>query len=290
MEPFVPVTEKEISDYLAKNSNQLKAKFDIVKNKLTKPEEIKVKHILIYKDEENQEKILKDLAKNLNSKNFAKMAEKYNRGVEEKKNGGELGWIPKGRGIPEFDIAFSLKPGTVTPLFKSQYGSHYILVEDKKPGFIPNFESLKNSMAKEMIQGGKPFEVEKLVQNLAKEIGELLKADKLAKAEDVAKKYNLKIQKGIFINQLDGGKGVLNIPSDSIMKMFNENLEKPKTFVIASPTGISLVRASMADGKTGSETGDSKDNISNELSQILAADITNSIREKVKVSINRFYE
>ncbi len=290
MEAFVPVTEKEISDYLAKNSNQLKAKFDIVKNKLTKPEEIKIKHILIYKDEQNQEKILQDLAKNLNPKNFAKMAEKYNRGLEEKKNGGDLGWITKGRGIPEFDIAFSLKPGTVSPLFTSQYGSHYLLVEDKKPGFIPTFESHKNSMAKEMIQSGKPFEVEKLVQNLSKEIGEFLKADKLGKAEEVAKKYKLNFQKGTVINQLDGGKGVLNIPSDSIMKMFNDNLEKPKTFVFANPTGVSLVRASMTDAKTETETGDSKDAISSELAQILAADITNSVKNEVKVSINKFFE
>jgi hypothetical protein len=132
--------------------------------------------------------------------------------------------------------------------------------------------------------------VEKLVQGISKEIGEFFKADKLGKAEEVAKKYNLKIQKGIAINRLDGGKGILNIPSDSIMKMFNENLEKPKTFVFANPTGVSLVRASMSDAKMESETADSQNAISGELAQILAADITNSVKNEVKVTINRFYE
>ncbi len=290
MEAFVTVSDKEVADYLNKNLTQVKAKFEIEKGRLAKPAEAKLKHILIYKDEKDAEKIVTELAKNLSSKNFAKMAEKYNRGPEEKKNGGDLGWISKGRSIPEFDVAFSLKPGLISPVIKSQYGSHFLLVEDIKPEFVPNFDLLKNSLAKEMLQSEKPFEVEKLVQNISKEIGELLKADKIAKVDEIAKKYNLNLQKGVVLNQLDGGTGKVNIPPESLVKIFADNLEKPKTFVFANPTGVSLIRATLDNSKTDSQESDSVKNISSELAQIFASDITNSVKDDVKVSTYKFYE
>jgi peptidyl-prolyl cis-trans isomerase D len=290
MEAFVTITDKEIADYLAKNQNQVKAKFDIEKSRLTKPAEAKVKHILIYKDEKDLDKILADLTKNLTPKNFAKMAEKYNRGPDEKKNGGDLGWISKGRTIPEFDIAFSLKPGTISPMINSQYGSHFLLVEDQKPEFVPTFDLMKNSLAKEILQSQKPFEVEKIVQNISKEIGELLKDDKIAKVEEIAKKYNLTLQKGIVINQLDGAAGKINIPSESLVKIFADNLDKPKTFVFANPTGVSLIRAAWDTSKSESKDANSAQNIGSELAQIFAGDITNSVKNDVKVSTYKFNE
>lgn len=290
MEVFVAVSDKDIADYLAKNLNQVKAKFDLEKDRFAQPEQAKVRHILIYQDEKDSEKILADLAKNLTPKNFAKMAEKYNRGPDEKKNGGSLGWISKGRTLKEFDMAFSLKPGTISPVIKSQYGSHILLVEDKKAEVIPNFDLMKNSLAKQMLQSEKPFEVEKLVQNLSKEIGEYLKADKIAKAEETAKKYNLDLNKGVVVNQLDGGKGVINIPSDSLAKIFADNLEKPKTFVFANPTGVTLIRAVWDNSKSEAAGADSIQGISTEMAQILASDITNAVKDDVKVSIYKFYE
>lgn len=291
METFVTISDKEITDYLAKNENQVKAKFDIEKSQLAKPEEVKLRHIIIYQDEKDGDKIVADLAKNLTPKNFAKMAEKYNRNPEMKKNGGDFGWVPKGRSsIKEFDIAFSLKPGTISPVIKSQYGSHFLLVEDKKPEYVPNFDLLKNSLAKQILQSEKPFEVEKIVQNISKEIGELLKEDKIAKVEEIAKKYNLNLQKGIVINQLDGAAGKINIPSESLVKIFADNLDKPKTFIFANPTGVSLIRAAWDSSKSENKDADSVKNIGSEFAQIFAADITNSVKNDVKVSTYKFYE
>ena len=290
METFVAISDKEISDYLAKNENQVKAKFDIEKSRLAKPAEAKVKHILIYKDEKDADKIIADLNKNLSPKTFAKMAEKYNRGPDEKKNGGDLGWISKGRTIPEFDIAFSLKPGTMSSMIKSQYGTHFLLIEDIRPELVPNFDLLKNSLAKQILQSEKPFEVEKIVQNISKEIGELLKDDKIAKVEEIAKKYNLTLEKGIVINQLDGAAGKINIPSESLVKIFADNLDKPKTFIFANPTGVSLIRAAWDSSKSENKDADSVKNIGSEFAQIFAADITNSVKNDVKVSTYKFYE
>ncbi len=292
MEGFVPVSDNEISDYLAKNLEQVRAKFDLVKGQLSKPEEIKVKHILIYQDDKNAQKIVEDLTKNLNAKNFSNMAEKYNRTPQEKKNGGDLGWISKGKSVPEFfEGIFTQKTGTVSSPIKSQYGTHFILVEDKRPEYVPTFDGLKTSMAKEILQSQKPFEVEKMVQAITKEMGELLKSDKLGKAEELAKKYNLNFQKDVLINQLDGAKGMVAIPSDSLVKIFKEDLSKPKTFIFANPTGVSLIRATQNTSKTEvKEEGNTLQMISGELSQILANDITNTVKNDVKVSIYKFYE
>jgi len=132
--------------------------------------------------------------------------------------------------------------------------------------------------------------VEKIVQNISKEIGELLKDDKIAKVEEIAKKYNLTLEKGIVINQLDGAAGKINIPSESLVKIFADNLDKPKTFIFANPTGVSLIRAAWDSSKSENKDADSVKNIGSEFAQIFAADITNSVKNDVKVSTYKFYE
>jgi peptidyl-prolyl cis-trans isomerase D len=66
---------------------------------------------------------------------FAKLAEKYSDDPGSAKNGGELGWIGRGRTVPEFEkAAFSLGKGQTSDLVKSSYGFHIIHVEDKQDG------------------------------------------------------------------------------------------------------------------------------------------------------------
>ncbi|MDE5878934.1 MAG: SurA N-terminal domain-containing protein, partial [Desulfovibrio sp.] len=63
--------------------------------------------------------------------------------------GGELGWIPRGRTVPEFEAAaFALEPGTVSEPVRSPFGLHLILVEEKNPGGVAPFEKVADEARK----------------------------------------------------------------------------------------------------------------------------------------------
>lgn len=69
---------------------------------------------------------------------FADAAKKYSQDMGSQKDGGELGYFGRGVMDPDFEhVAFALTAGELSPLVKSAYGYHIILVEDKRQGNRP---------------------------------------------------------------------------------------------------------------------------------------------------------
>jgi peptidyl-prolyl cis-trans isomerase D len=103
------------------------------------PEQVKASHILLKtegKDEatvrKNAEEVLKEVK---SGGDFAALARKYSEDEGSKANGGDLDYFGRGRMVPEFEnVAFTLPPGQVSDLVKSQFGFHIIKVIDKRPG------------------------------------------------------------------------------------------------------------------------------------------------------------
>ena len=84
---------------------------------------------------------------------FAKLAEKYSDDPGSAKEGGELGWIGRGRTVPEFEkVAFSLPKGQTSDLVKSSYGFHIIQVEDKQDAHLKSFAEVKNEITEKVKQ------------------------------------------------------------------------------------------------------------------------------------------
>ena len=130
------------------------------------PEQVKVRHILIktplpapgVKEDEKAvadarakaEDVLKQLKA---GGDFAKLAEKYSEDPGSGKNGGELGWIGRGRTVPQFEkAAFSLPKGQISDLVKSSYGFHIIQVEDKQEAHVKTFDEVKNEISEKVKQ------------------------------------------------------------------------------------------------------------------------------------------
>ncbi len=125
-----PPTQEEIQQYF----NEHLADYSV-------PEQAKARHILIAVPagadaktdaaaKAKAENILKQLQAGAN---FAALAKKYSDDPGSKDSGGELGYVQRGRMVPEFDNAiFTQKIGVYT-IVKSQYGYHIVQVEDRKP-------------------------------------------------------------------------------------------------------------------------------------------------------------
>jgi hypothetical protein len=120
------------------------------------PEQVKARHILIKvgdgQTEDQAQKKLVELKKDLNVKNFGELAKKYSDDPGSKDKGGELGFFSKGHMVPAFEqAAFSLPIGQISEPVKTDYGYHLILVEEKKEGGQKSFDAVKEDVTREYL-------------------------------------------------------------------------------------------------------------------------------------------
>jgi peptidyl-prolyl cis-trans isomerase D len=145
----MPVTHDELQAYYNLNRDQYRV-----------PEQVKVSHILIKTplagsdgkvDEKGvaaaQQKA-EDLLKQLKAgAKFEDLATKNSEDPGSAKQGGSLGWIEKGRTVPEFEkAAFSLPKGQTSDLVKSTYGFHIIRVDDKQAAHMKTLDEVKGEI------------------------------------------------------------------------------------------------------------------------------------------------
>jgi peptidyl-prolyl cis-trans isomerase D len=139
---------------------ELQAYYDQHRDEYRVPEQVKVSHILIKtplpaagaKEDEKAvaqaRQKAEDVLKQVKAGgDFAKLAEKYSEDPGSAKSGGELGWIGRGRTVPEFEkAAFSLAKGQISDLVKSSYGFHIIRVEDKQDAHVKTLAEVKSEI------------------------------------------------------------------------------------------------------------------------------------------------
>ena len=124
------------------------------KSEFVQKEEVEARHILFIvkdfndkqQDNASYQKALKVLEEIKKGGDFAKLAEKYSDDPNAK-NGGYLGIFQRGAVIKEFeDVAFSLKSGDVSGVFKTPFGYHVLKVEKHTPERELTFDEAKDKI------------------------------------------------------------------------------------------------------------------------------------------------
>lgn len=112
------------------------------KNSLKGQKEIQVSHILV--DSESKAKEVKE---QLKSTSFEKLAEKYSKDEASKVKGGSIGYITKGRLVPEFEEkAFNMKKNEVSDPVKTNFGWHLIKIYDIRDIQIPEKKDIEQEL------------------------------------------------------------------------------------------------------------------------------------------------
>jgi len=69
----------------------------------------------------------------LAGENFAELARKHSADPSVLSNNGEMGWVGRGRMVPEYEaVAFRLKPGEVSMPFESPFGIHIMQLIERR--------------------------------------------------------------------------------------------------------------------------------------------------------------
>ena len=183
----VKVSDKEVKDFYNQN-----------KDRFNYPERVKASHILIEANPELIKKSIIDadkdgklsaadidkkvkeemdkkmaLAKDVRAqalkdpKKFADLAKKYSDDKGSAQKGGDLGYFPREAMVKEFsDVAFSIKPDTISEIVVTRFGNHIILVTDRSAAGLAPFEQVQGEIKAYMEQDKKISALQKLFDGL----------------------------------------------------------------------------------------------------------------------------
>jgi peptidyl-prolyl cis-trans isomerase D len=136
-----PVTNQQVEAYYQQHEKDFQV-----------PEEVKVRHILIKVDKgadaktdaaakAKAEGLLKQIK---GGADFAALAQANSDDPGSKEQGGELGMIQRGVTVPPFEkAAFSLQPGQISDVVKTDFGYHIIKVEEKETAHLKPLDEVK---------------------------------------------------------------------------------------------------------------------------------------------------
>jgi peptidyl-prolyl cis-trans isomerase D len=119
---------------------------------------------------------------------FEDLAKKYSEDPGTKDKGGDLGWIVQKQTVPEFEkTAFSLNPGQISDLVKTQYGFHIIKVMEKETAHTKPFEEVKESLRAPLVLS----QADKLASDAADQLSSAIRQSNKVSLDDLAKQYHL---------------------------------------------------------------------------------------------------
>lgn len=176
------------------------------------PEQVEASHILLKtegKDEAAVRKEAEDVLKQAKAPgaDFAALARKYSDDDSNKATGGQLGFFSRGRMVPEFEAAaFSMVPGQVSDLIKTQYGFHIIKVTAKKPASTEPLDAVRSQIEAQLAAQKANQQIEQRAQRLQGQI------HTAADLESVAKASGLTVQESGFFQQQDPVPGLGTAP------------------------------------------------------------------------------
>ena len=208
-------------------------------------EQAKVSHILIKtplpgadgkvdeKGVAEAQKRAEDLLKQLKAGvKFEDLAKKYSEDPGSAKEGGSLGWIGKGRTVPEFEkAAFSLPKGQMSGLVKSSYGFHIIRVDDRQDAHMKTLDEVKGEI--------EPIVKQQKTQEIAqKQAEDLLQQAKTQGLDAAAAAKGVSVMTSDFFGRSDVVPGLG--PSPQLMDAVFGAAEKTPPEMAATSQGFAV--------------------------------------------------
>lgn len=142
---------------------ELKAFFEVNKDKLASPESVRISHILVKNKQEASDLII---ALNAGA-DFGKLAQQKSLDTATREKGGDMGFITKGILTPDVEkVIFKLKKGEHSGIVSTNVGFHILQVDDRKKSIPANFKKIKKDLRKAQMN----TKISKALPELLKEL------------------------------------------------------------------------------------------------------------------------
>ncbi|MBW8713406.1 MAG: peptidyl-prolyl cis-trans isomerase [Acidobacteria bacterium] len=224
------------------SAEDIQRNYEDNKQQYSTPEQVRASHILLKtegKDDATVKKQAEDLlAKVKAGANFAELATKYSEDDASKVKGGDLDFFPKGQMVPEFDkAAFSMKPGEISDLVKTQYGYHIIKVTDKKAATAKSLDEVRAQIEDQIKWDRAQNEAQRIADDVAKSL------KKPADFDTVAKGRGLTVSESTLFSKEEpiAGLGMAPAVAERAFELkdgdVSEAIRTPQGFAFVTVTG-----------------------------------------------------
>lgn len=171
LESRITVTPPEIQDYYKAHVDDFRQEEEVcaahILIKVKPTPDAKVGHPDAEAKQE-AEALLKQLKA---GGDFAGLAKKSSEDEGSKQQGGDLGCFPRGRMVPDFEKAvFSLEPGALSELVKTNFGYHIIRASSRKPESVQSLEQAKERIRQMLVAERAQARAEAQMQTIASQL------------------------------------------------------------------------------------------------------------------------
>jgi parvulin-like peptidyl-prolyl isomerase len=144
--------ESQIAGKTDVTDEEAKKFYEANKTEFQQPDTVKASHILFLVNKDDSQDVVNQKleaakaaeARAKKGEDFNKLAKELSEEPGAKESGGDLGFFPKDRMVPEFaEAAFNQKVGDISDPVRTQYGWHIIKVIDKKPAGTLPYDDVK---------------------------------------------------------------------------------------------------------------------------------------------------
>jgi peptidyl-prolyl cis-trans isomerase C len=147
--------ETQLAGKTEVSEEEAKKFYEENKTEFAQPETVKASHILFRVNKEDAQEIVDQKlkaaqgaeARAKKGEDFTALAKELSEEPGAKESGGDLGFFPKDRMVPEFaEVAFSEKVGDISNPVRTQFGWHVIKVTEKKPAGTLPYDEVKSQL------------------------------------------------------------------------------------------------------------------------------------------------
>jgi peptidyl-prolyl cis-trans isomerase D len=194
---------------------QLEALYNQNKDQYRSPETVDVQQILLMTQGKpaSEDAAIKAKAEDVLKQakagaDFGELAKKYSEDPGSKDKGGLYAGVTRGQMVPEFEqAAFSLKPGQISDLVKTQYGYHIVKVLKHEQPRLKPFEEVKAQIADQY----KKQRAAEEMQQIADKAQAALQKDP-DHPEKVAAEFNMQL---VHADGIEAGKPVPEVGTNT---------------------------------------------------------------------------
>jgi len=212
---------------------------------------------------------------------FDELAKKYSEDPGSKEKGGDLGWITQGQTVPEFEkTAFSLNPGQISDLVKTQYGFHIIKVLEKETAHTKPFDEVKESLRPTLLLD----QAEKQANDTANQLSATLRQSPKLSLDDLAKQFHLTVSETRPVSATDPLLELANSQEakDAIFRLKPDEVNLPvrtdRGYVVLSVKSVQLAHLGSLEEVRDRVITDLKRQRSTELTKSKADELTRRVK------------
>jgi parvulin-like peptidyl-prolyl isomerase len=139
----------------AVSDEELEAYYRDNEHRLTFPEQVRVRHILLTwkplgkRDDRAaiREQMVPILERARGGEDFAMLARELSDDYATKRNGGDTGLFRRGQMAPAFEqVAFSLEPGEISDIVETPFGVHIIRLEERREARLLPLDEIREQL------------------------------------------------------------------------------------------------------------------------------------------------